>query len=150
MKKKLIIMFLCIISLVMVLPSNVHAMETINDKGMYILADNTTKKITTTSSLVSEDEAEKIVGTASSMCQEGSGLKKFFNMYWKIVAIFAPALLILMTSVDFFQAITSSDADRLKKSANSAFKRALAFVLLLLLPFILNTVFGWFGLSLCL
>lgn len=158
MKKKLIIMFLCIISLIMVLPSSVHAMENINDKGMYILADKTTKKITTkstkksttTSSLVSEDEAEKIVGNASSMCQEGSGLKKFFRMYWNIVAIFAPALLILMTSVDFFQAITSSDADRLKKSANSAFKRALAFVLLLLLPFILNTVFGWFGLSLCL
>lgn len=150
MKKKLIVMFLCIISLIMVLPSNVHAMETINDKGMYILADNTTKKVTTTSSLVSEDEAKKIVGTASSMCKDGSGLKKFFNTYWNIVAIFAPALLILMTSVDFFQAITSSDADRLKKSANSAFKRALAFVLLLLLPFILNTVFGWFGLSLCL
>lgn len=156
MKKKLIIMFLCIISLIMVLPSNVHAMETINDKGMYILADNTTRKSidifeTTTASPEDIENAKKAgVSNTNTMCQSGSGLKNFFNTLWKIIAIFAPALLILMTSIDFFKAITSSDADKLKKAANDAFKRALAFVLLLLLPFILNTVFGWFGLSLCL
>ena len=63
--------------------------------------------------------------------------------------IFAPALAILMISVDFFKAITSSDADLLKKAASSALKRTLAFILLLFLPFILNTLFGWFGLEIC-
>lgn len=149
MKNKFIIFMLYLIGLTLILPCNVKAVEYNENYGdLYILTETTTKKTTTT---ISEKEAKKIVGDGgSSMCQDGSGLKSFFNMYWNIVAIFAPALVILMTSIDFFKAITSSDADRLKKSANSALKRALAFVLLLLLPFILNTIFSWFGLSLCL
>ena len=38
----------------------------------------------------------------------------------------------------------------IKKSANDAFKRTIAFIILLFLPFIINTIFGWFGLPLCL
>lgn len=147
MKKKFIIFMLYLIGLTLILPCNINALEYNENYGnIYMLTDTTTEKTTTT---ISEEEAKKIVGT-TSMCEEGSGLKNFFNTYWKIIAIVAPALVILMTSIDFFKAITSSDADRLKKSANSALKRALAFVLLLLLPYILNIVFGWFGLSLCL
>ena len=134
-----------IICLAVLFPIRINAVTSF-DNGSYILADNTT----TTSSYISDDEVKKIVKTDNSMCGADSKLREFFNEYWKIIVIVAPALVILMTSIDFFKAITSSDADRIKKSANDAFKRTLAFVLLLFLPFILNTIFGWFGLSLCL
>lgn len=143
--KKTTIFLMLIICLAVLFPIRINAVTSF-DNGSYILADNTT----TTSSYISDDEVKKIVKTDNSMCGADSKLRKFFNEYWKIIVIVAPALVILMTSIDFFKAITSSDADRIKKSANDAFKRTLAFVLLLFLPFILNTIFGWFGLSLCL
>lgn len=143
--KKTTIFLMLIICLAVLFPIRINAVTSF-DNGSYILADNTT----TTSSYISDDEVKKIVKTDNSMCGADSKLREFFNEYWKIIVIVAPALVILMTSIDFFKAITSSDADRIKKSANDAFKRTLAFVLLLFLPFILNTIFGWFGLSLCL
>lgn len=144
---KKVTIFLVLI-LIIVFPVRISAISgfAYND-SIYILDDNNT---TTTSSYISDDEVKKIVETDNSMCGADSKLRKFFNEYWKIIVIVAPALVILMTSIDFFKAITSSDADRIKKSANDAFKRTLAFVLLLFLPFILDTIFGWFGLSLCL
>lgn len=153
--KKITIFLMLIICLAVLFPVRISAKNSF-DNNSYILANSktTAKNSTTTSSTTSEyiakSDVEKIVGTNSAICQEGSSLKAFFDQYWKIIVIVSPALVILMTSIDFFKAITSSDAERIKKSANDAFKRALAFVLLLFLPFIINTVFGWFGLDLCL
>ena len=165
--KKTTVFLMLIMCLTVVFPVNVGAKNSF-DNNSYILANSKTtakkktiakKKTTaknsttttlTTSEYIAKSDVEKIVGTNSVICQEGSSLKAFFDEYWKIIVMVSPALVILMTSIDFFKAITSSDAERIKKSANDAFKRALAFVLLLFLPFIINTVFGWFGLDLCL
>lgn len=145
--KKTAIFLMLISCLVVLFPIKVSATDIFcYGSNNYILTDNDT----TTSSYISDDEVKKIVKTNNSICGDNSKLRKFFNEYWKIIVIVLPALVILMTSIDFFKAITSSDADRIKKSANDAFKRTLAFILLLFLPFILNTVFGWFGLPLCL
>lgn len=82
------------------------------------------------------------------MCSDE--LRQMLNNAWQIIIIFSPALLILMTSIDFFKAITSGESDKLKKSSSDAMRRTLAFVLLILLKFILSTIFGWIGLDLCL
>ena len=63
--------------------------------------------------------------------------------------IFSPALVILMTIIDFFKAIVTSDSDAIKKAANSTFKRTLAFVILMFLPLIVETVSSWFGIGVC-
>lgn len=141
--KKFIIFMLYLIVFTLILPCNVNALEYNENYGnIYVLTDTTT-------STMSSQEAEKIVGS-TNVCDEKNSMKKTFRKYWKMIMVFAPALVILMTSIDFFKAITSSDSDKLKKSANNAFKRVLAFVLLLFLPFILNTIFSWIGLDLCL
>lgn len=112
------------------------------------------KKETNSNTTLDEESLEKeLFGDDENnnfFCEEDSSLKKFFDNLWKAVGIITPPLLILMCSIDFFKAITSADADKLKKASNNALKRTLAFVILMLLPFILTTVFGWIGLRLCL
>ena len=56
----------------------------------------------------------------------------------------------MMISIDFFKAIMSSDEDLIKKAANNAIKRTAAMIILLMLPYILRTLFGWAGLDFCL
>lgn len=145
--KKCFIILLCLISILIVMPSNVKAMNSVSDQnngnGLYILVNGRNRlqnqNVTTTSG-GSEYK--------SDMCSDE--LRQMLNDAWKIIMYLSPALLILMSSVDFFKAITSGEADKLKKSSSNAMKRTLAFVLLIMLKFILSTVFGWIGLDLCL
>ena len=95
---------------------------------------------------------KKLVNDSKKIqCDGGSGtsLKDLIDRYWKIIAIFSPVILLLFTSLDFMKAILASDADQLKKSSSNALKRTLAFVILIMLPWALSLVLGWFGLELC-
>lgn len=145
--KKCFIILLCLISILIIMPSNVKAMNSVSDQnngnGLYILVNGRNRlqnqNVTTTSG-GSEYK--------SDMCSES--LRTLLKRYWKIIMYLLPPLLILMTSIDFFKAITSGDSDKLKKSSSDAMKRTLAFTLLILLKFILSTVLGWVGIDLCL
>lgn len=145
--KKCFIILLCLINILIIMPSNVKAMNSVSDQnngnGLYILVNGRNRlqnqNVTTTSS-GSEYK--------SDMCSES--LRTLLKRYWKIIMYLLPPLLILMTSIDFFKAITSGDSDKLKKSSSDAMKRTLAFTLLILLKFILSTVLGWVGIDLCL
>lgn len=77
-------------------------------------------------------------------------ISELINKYWKYIMIIAPVGLILLITVDFVKAITSSNDDQLKKSANSALKRTIATVVLLMLPVLLSAVLDWFDIPLCL
>lgn len=144
MREKVLKIILCLISVLIIMPSNVRAMEKsfIHNNGLYILKNdvNNTNNMTTSNT----DNS----GQKSRVCSDE--LREMLNNAWKIIMIFSPALLILMTSIDFFKAITSGESDKLKKSSSDAMRRTLAFVLLILLKFILSTIFGWIGLDLCL
>lgn len=146
MREKVLKIVLCLISILIIMPSNVKAMERVDayNNGLYILRldDDVNNRNGMTTSNTNKSKLK------SDMCSDE--LRKMLNKAWKIIMIFSPALLILMTSIDFFKAITSADADKLKKSSSDAMKRTLAFVLLVMLKFILSTVFGWIGLDLCL
>lgn len=146
MREKVLKIVLCLISILIIMPSNVKAMERVDvyNNGLYILRldDDVNNRNGMTTSNTDNSKQE------SKVCSDE--LREKLNNVWKIVISFAPALLILMTSIDFFKAITSADADKLKKSSSDAMKRTLAFVLLILLKFILSTIFGWIGLDLCL
>lgn len=146
MREKVLNIVLCLISVLIIMPSNVKAMEKsfVHNNGLYILRldDDVNNRNGMTTSNTNKSRLK------SDMCSDE--LREMFNNAWKIIMIFSPALLILMTSIDFFKAITSGDSDKLKKSSGNALKRTLAFVLLVMLKFILSTVFGWIGLDLCL
>lgn len=76
-------------------------------------------------------------------------IRNLINEYWKYVMFLTPLLLIVMMTIDFVKAMSSGDADAIKKCSNDAIKRVIAAVILLALPWALNVVFGWFGLEIC-
>ena len=78
-----------------------------------------------------------------------NNLKKIIEKYWKWVMFLTPILLIVMITLDFLKAMTSGDSDSIKKSSNDAFKRVIAAVVLIMLPWALSVIFGWFGLNIC-
>jgi len=61
------------------------------------------------------------------------------------IKVAAPILLIALSSLDYIKAITSKDADELKKANERFIKRLVAAVVLFLLPFILDLTFELFG-----
>lgn len=77
-------------------------------------------------------------------------LKGFINKIWKYFIIFGPILLIIMSTLDFFKAVFSSEPDMLNKAASNTVKRTLATIILLMLPLLLSTILDFFGLKLCL
>ena len=93
-------------------------------------------------------------GPKQVKCVEFSEL---LNRYWTMVIIIMPILTILLIAVDLLKVIISSDPDTgggdkgssktLKKVGNDAIKRMIALVILLILPFIVRTIFGWFGIN---
>ncbi len=133
MRAKLIILFISLLCLFALTPNKVSAANYKSyGSNFYVLEDETT-----TSSVLGTEE----------VCDDT--LKEFIQKYWKMIMIFSPALVILMTMIDFFKAIIASDSDAIKKAANSTFKRTLAFVFLMFLPLIIETVSSWFGIGVC-
>lgn len=78
-----------------------------------------------------------------------NNLKEIIKKYWKWVMFLTPILLIVMITLDFLKAMTSGDSDSIKKSSNDAFKRVIAAIVLIMLPWALSVIFGWFGLNIC-
>ena len=63
--------------------------------------------------------------------------------------VITPILLIVMITIDFFQALAKGDNDSIKKAGNNAIKRTIAAVVLLALPALLSLIFSLVGLDLC-
>lgn len=78
-----------------------------------------------------------------------NSLQSFISEIWKYFVIFGPILLIVMVSLDFFKALFSSDSDMLTKAGSNTVKRTISAIILLLLPLIIETILGFFGLELC-
>lgn len=96
------------------------------------------------------------------ICKEGDTLGKkdkngndiltfrgLLKKYWSWVTFLVPFALIGFISYDFIRAVTSNDSDAVKKSSSNAFKRVIAAILLLLLPYLVYVIMGWFGLTFC-
>ncbi len=153
MKKKFIMIMLFLISLFIIVPNNVRAFDLNNVKNnsLFILKEpigaDIGEKFDTTTTTDKYLDNVGVSDVSKTFCDDD--LKKAFKTVYQVLLTLAPALLIFMTIIDFFKAIVSSDAEKIKKSSGDALKRTLAFVILLLLAFILRTIFGWIGLKLC-
>lgn len=74
---------------------------------------------------------------------------ELMTTYWHYVYIFVPIVIILLISVSYARAVMSSEADALKKAHNANFKRLIAGVILVMLPFLIRTIFDLFGIDFC-
>lgn len=115
-----------------------------NDKDSY------GNSIVTKADYVKKVDTDKTYDIESGNIGCTQDIKDLINDYWKYIMILAPTGLILLIVVDFVKALTSSDVDQLKKSANTALKRTISTVVLLMLPLLLGMVLEWFGIDLCL
>lgn len=91
-----------------------------------------------------------ITNSEKITCENSASLVDLINSYWGIIMIVAPVGLILLVVLDFVKAITSDNADALKKAGSSAIKRTVAVVILVFLPLILSILLSWFGIDFCL
>lgn len=137
-----------IISLFMFMPCRAKALDTnwkvsenIIINNVFVLEDAVTSRYTTqTAKNTPHDVVE-------GQCD--TGLKELIEHYWKWVMFVTPVLLIVMITLDFIKAMSSGDADAIKKSSSNAVKRVIAGIILLALPWALEVIFGWFGLQIC-
>lgn len=146
MKKKFIVVL--ILSLIMFMPYKVTAAdnswktsENIIINNFYVLEDAATTRYTT------QTAKNKPVDVVEGQCDKG--LKDLIEHYWKWIMFATPILLIVMITLDFIKAMSSGDADAIKKSSSNAIKRVIAGIILLALPWALEVIFGWFGLQIC-
>lgn len=101
------------------------------------------------SSIPGKTSVNKITIGDSQKITCDNSLQSFISEIWKYFVIFGPILLIVMVSLDFFKALFSSDSDMLTKSGSNTVKRTISAIILLLLPLIIETILGFFGLELC-
>ncbi len=97
-----------------------------------VFADNTTTSNETVSNLKCDTDIIDLI-----------------HKYWKWVVFIVPLALIVTITIDFIKAMTSGDADAIKKSVNNMVKRVVAALILIALPWALSVIFGWFGLQIC-
>lgn len=62
---------------------------------------------------------------------------------YEIVLIAAPIILIVMSAIDIFGVVSSSDEKNMKKCWNTMFKRFIICIIILILPLIVNIIMGW-------
>ncbi len=70
---------------------------------------------------------------------------KYLTGAWTLIRIAAPFIVILFGSLDFIKAVMASDEKKMKETKGKFIKRVIAFVLLILLPFVVQFVFSVMG-----
>lgn len=85
----------------------------------------------------------KSMTTSSSICSDNNVLKalRFVGYLLFAAKIIIPIILIIMGSIDYGQAIISSDADSVKKATNTFMRRVIAAIIIFFIPTIVNVVF---------
>ncbi len=131
---------------------------------------NTTTRKTTERNTNGKNSVETTATVSASIksnnnfiCDEGDTLGKkdengediltfrgLLKKYWSWVLILVPAALLVFISYDFIKSMASNDSDALKKSSTNALKRVIAGLLILLAPWFVQLIMGWFGLTFCL
>ena len=97
-----------------------------------------------------ESEIEDITCRNVFMKEDGSDelneLGEFVDGLFTLIKIAAPALVIILSTVDYVKAITNSDDSSMKKVTQKIGKRIIFGFLIFLLPFLLDLLFHLFGL----
>lgn len=70
-------------------------------------------------------------------------LSEITRPLFHIIMIAAPIVLIIMSTIDIFGVISSSDEKNMKKCWNTMFKRFIICIIILILPLLINIIMGW-------
>ena len=70
---------------------------------------------------------------------------EFLTRAWLFIRILAPFLIILFGSLDFFKSVVAGDEKQMKQARGKFFKRLIAFLLLIILPFVIQLTFSLMG-----
>lgn len=82
-------------------------------------------------------------GAKSLICDEA--LRNLIIDYWGYVAMAAPILLIVMSTIEFLKAMSTGDSDAISKSSSNTVKRVIATAILFLIPTLIKVIFDLFG-----
>ena len=85
--------------------------------------------------------AEIVKSNAKFKCSD----VRYLTTAWFFIRIAAPFIIILFGSLDFFKAVAAGDEKKMKESKTNFIKRLIAFLLLILLPFIVQFIFSVMG-----
>ena len=75
-----------------------------------------------------------------------TALYDFMQDLFSLIKIVAPALVIILSTIDYIKAITNSNADEMKKANGRTIKRLIIGLIIFFLPFILDILFELLGL----
>ena len=126
-------------------------METINNK----ITSKTQELID--SGKISEEDANKILENfqyggieytdREYTCEQllDSDLQLIIEKGLTWIQIIAPIILIILTSIDFGQAVISQDQDAMKKATSKVVKRFIAAIALFFIPTLVKVIMGWAG-----
>ena len=115
--------------------------------GFIALTNNTTTFYKTKASAFILSDFD--FSNSSNPSFDCKGLKGLLDKVWKIILIAGPALMLIMSTIEFTKPVVGSDADALKKATSNTIKRAIALLLLMALKVIINVVLNFFGLQSC-
>lgn len=76
-----------------------------------------------------------------------TNVMKVFKLIITIIQYLVPVILVLWGSMDLFKAITQGKEEEIKKKQNTLIKRAIAAVLVFILPWAVVTIMGFLGTS---
>ena len=70
---------------------------------------------------------------------------KYLTRAWLLIRVAAPFLIVLFGSLDFIKAVMAGDEKKIKESKTKFIKRLIAFLLLIVLPFVVQFIFENMG-----
>lgn len=88
-----------------------------------------------------KNNTEIVVSEAKYKCSD----VKYLTTAWLFIRIAAPFMIVLFGSLDFFKAVAAGDEKKMKESKTNFVKRLIAFLLLILLPFVVQLIFTFMG-----
>jgi len=92
-------------------------------------------------------DTDSSCGTIFVNCDgEFNEFGEFLNRLFLLMKILAPALVLILSTVDYVKAILNSNADEMKKVNERTVKRAVVGLIVFFLPFLLELLFHIFGL----
>ncbi|HOZ53734.1 MAG TPA: hypothetical protein PKY25_00110 [Bacilli bacterium] len=76
-------------------------------------------------------------------------ITELMTTYWAYIYILIPIVIIVLIVFSYARAVMSSEADALKKAHTANIRRLIAGVILVMLPFLIRTIFDLFGIDFC-
>jgi len=145
MKKTIITIIFIVMSIFFITPVNAKAISvsnSVNTNNIYIL-DKTEIVIDDEINNCTGEEDNSILGNV----QDENSVAWLVNEVLNYVKVLGPILVVILSSIDFIKVIIKSDDEAMAKAQKKLIMRLILALLLFLIPSIVQTLLGVFGIS---